>query len=129
VSFHSVNQNEQMVAVIETGRLGLELGHASLAAAPGRDVTLPVRVARGKGLTGPVRIEAVIPEHWRGVSAEPVVVAADQEKATLTLRFATGAIGPFNAPLVVRAAVVEAKERAVAEARLELVLEAPERKR
>jgi hypothetical protein len=38
----------------------------------------PTEAARAKGLTGQVKLERVLPAHLRGVSAEPVTVAADE---------------------------------------------------
>jgi hypothetical protein len=123
VSFSSVGQNEQIVAVVETGQLGLEVETASLLAKRGQTATVRVKVARGKDLKGPVKLELLIPEHIRGVTAEPVVVPAEESRGTLTLRFAAGALGPFNKDLTVRATLASATGPVTAEARLELVLE------
>src|SRR5207248_2389794 len=81
VSFTSVAPNEQLIAVVEPGRLGVELGHGSLTARPGTTVTLPVTVQRGKGLTGAAKVELLLPAHVRGVTAEPVTVAAGGDRA------------------------------------------------
>src|SRR5262249_48665150 len=59
VSFSAVGQNDQMIAVVETGRLGVEAEKASLAAPRGGSATLAVKVARGKDLAGPVKVELV----------------------------------------------------------------------
>jgi hypothetical protein len=121
VTYSSVQQNEQLVAVIEPGRLGVEVGRASVAAEPGKTVSLPVRVARGKGLSGAARVELIIPRHVRGVTAEPVEIAAGRDAGTLRLRFADGALGPFNLPLVVRATVLDGGRPVTGEAKVELV--------
>ncbi len=119
VSFNSVHQNEQYVAVIEAGRLDVTAGLTSLRAEPGTSVAVPVSVTRGKGLAGPVRVELVVPGHVEGVSAEAVVVAARDEKATLTVRFGPRP-GPFNVPLLVRATLAEKGGPVEAEAPLEV---------
>ena len=103
VGYSSEAQNEQIIAVVETGRLGVEVDRPSLAVVPGGKAELTVRVRRGKGVAGPVKIELVQPEHMHGIRAEPVVVAADQSRAVFRLHFASGGLGPFNMPLVLRA--------------------------
>src|SRR5262249_59751536 len=50
VSYSATGQNDQLITVVETGRLDVAAGRASLVAAPGRAVALPARVSRGKGL-------------------------------------------------------------------------------
>ncbi|MCI0456676.1 MAG: PPC domain-containing protein [Gemmataceae bacterium] len=120
VTFSSTAQNEQLVAVIEPGRLGVELPRTSLTASPGKSAVLAVRVLRGKGLTGPATVELVLPRHIRGVRAEPVVIAADQDRAELTIRFDAGA-GPFNLPLTVRATVREQGRPVIGEGKVEIV--------
>jgi hypothetical protein len=121
VSFSAVGQNDQMIAVVETGRLGVEAEKASLSAPRGGSSTLAVKVARGKDLTGPVKVELVLPEHVRGVKVEPVVIAADQTRGTLTLKFDRDTLGPFNMPLVIRATLTDASGPVVAESKVEIV--------
>ncbi len=98
-SYSSVQQNDQIIAVVEAGRLGLEIEKPSVLAAPGKIAAVPLRVSRGKGLNGPVKVELVLPPHLHGVTADPVVVPADQSAGTLTVHFAAGGLGPFNMPL------------------------------
>jgi hypothetical protein len=121
VTFSSTGQNEQLVAVIEPGRLGVELGRASVAAEAGKEVAVPLRVARGKGLNGAVKVELIVPRHVRGVRAEAVTVAPDRDAGELRIRFGPGPLGPFNMPLVVRATVLENGRPVVGETRIELV--------
>jgi hypothetical protein len=121
VSYTSAAQNDQVIAVVETGRLGLEAGVGSLAAAAGASVAVPVKVSRDKGLAGPVRVELVLPAHVRGLSAAPAVIPAGRSEGTLTLRFGAGRIGPFNLPVVLRATLDAPGGPAVAETKLEVV--------
>ncbi|HZY88904.1 MAG TPA: PPC domain-containing protein [Gemmataceae bacterium] len=121
VSYTSAAQNDQVIAVVESGRLGLEAGVGSLAAAPGASVNVPVKVSRAKDLAGPVRVELVLPGHVRGLSAAPVVIPAGRSGATLTLRFGAGTIGSFNMPVVLRATLDTPGGPVVAEAKLEVV--------
>ena len=123
VGYSSEQQNEQIIAVVETGRLGLDMDRQSVAAVPGGQATIEVRVSRGKGLTGPVRLELIRPDHMRGVSAEPIIVPADQSRTAFTLRFTSGPLGPFNMPVVLRATLDGAAGPAVSETKLEIVAE------
>jgi hypothetical protein len=123
VGYSSEEQNEQLIAVVESGRLGLEIDQQSIAAARGGASSLTVRVSRGKGLSGPVKLELIRPEHMRGIHAEPVVVAADHSRATFTLQFGTDKLGPFNMPVVLRATLSDARGPAIAEAKVEVVPE------
>jgi hypothetical protein len=122
VGYSSEAQNEQIIAVVETGRLGLECARTSVPAAPGRRVELPVKVSRGQGLTGPVKVELALPEHVRDLSAEPLVVPAEQTRGVLVLHFGR-APGPFTMPVVVRASLAAASGPVTAEARVEVAPE------
>ncbi len=118
VSFTSVNQNEQVVVVVEPGRLGIEAERTSLAIQPGGTVPLPVQVARGKSLRGPVKVELIVASHVQGVTAEPIQIAADQNSGTVALRFAAAGRGPFNVPLILRATMLDHEKPVVAETKV-----------
>jgi hypothetical protein len=120
VSFSSVNQNEQIVAVIEPGRLSITASRTSLAAVPGQTIAVPVRIGRGKGVAGPVKVELIIAEHIRGVAADAVEIPADKDSAVVRIRFDAGAVGPFNTPLLLRATTVVQSDPIVAETNLEV---------
>jgi hypothetical protein len=121
VSFTSQHQNDQIIAVVETGRLGLELGRGSVALPPGGVVSLPVSIRRGKGLQGPVSISLVVPEHIRGLTSMPLTLGAKETKGNLVLKLAAGDVGPFNMPIVVRATLTEAAGPVIAESKIEIV--------
>jgi hypothetical protein len=115
VSFSSVNQNEQIVAVVGPGQLALELERTSCAAAAGQSATIPVRIKRGLNLAGDVKLELVAPPHIHGVSAEPVMIPAGQERGQLRLRFDAKLDGPFNMPLTIRATLMHENRPLIAE--------------
>jgi hypothetical protein len=121
VSYSSVQQNEQVIAVVEPGRLGVETDRTVLLVEPGKTVAVPVRVQRGKGLAGPVKVELVVAAHLHGIRAAPVEVPADRDRADLTVAFAVDACGPFNMPLTLRATVLDRGEPVVAETSVELL--------
>jgi hypothetical protein len=122
VSYSSVQQNEQMIAVVETGRLGVDVEKTSLRATPKGTVTVPVKVARGKGLTGPVKVELVLGTHVHGVRAEALTIAAGETKGSMTLHFDERP-GPLNMPILVRATLAADDGPAVAEVKIDLVPE------
>jgi hypothetical protein len=120
VSFSSTGQNEQIVAVIEPGRLALEAERGSITAAPGQAASIPVRITRGKSLAGPVKLELIVPAHQRGISAVPVEIPAGQDRAVLQVRFAADVAGPFNLPSILRATLLHNGTPVVAEVKLEI---------
>lgn len=117
VSFSSTEQNHQMIVVPEPGRLGIECDASAISVEPGRTIQLPFRLARAKGLSGPAKVELVLPAHWHGVSAKAVEIAADRETGKLSVSFDTANHGPFNGPATLRATLGDA----VAETKLEFV--------
>jgi hypothetical protein len=118
VSFSSVDQNQQMIVVVTPGRLDVALEKSSIRAEG--EVRLAVKIARSKSLSGAAKVEAVLPEHWKGVTAAPLVIPADGEAGELVLSFAKDC-GPFNAPLVIRATVETKDTPVTAEAKVEVV--------
>jgi hypothetical protein len=120
VSFSSIEQNQQMIVVVGPGRLDLDVDRTSIRATPGGEVRLAVKVSRGKGVQGQATVEAVLPEHWKGLSAAPVKIPAGADSGELVLRFAQDC-GPFNAPLVLRATLTLPETPLVAEAQVQVV--------
>lgn len=119
VSFSSVNQNEQLVAVVGPGKLSLELDRASFTFNAKENVAVPVRIKRGNEVKGPVTLELIVPGHIRGLKEQPAVIAADQDRGQLVIN-PGAATGPFNMPLVVRATLMVDGRPIVAEGKIEL---------
>jgi hypothetical protein len=119
VSFGSVHQNEQMVAVVGPGRLALELDRAAVAPTTGGMAVVALRIRRDKDLAGPVRIELIAPPHVTGIAAEPVTIPAGADAGQLAIR--VGASRSINMPLIVRATLAHGDQREVAEAKLEVI--------
>jgi hypothetical protein len=120
VSTTSQAQNDQMIAVVETGRLSLEAGKKSLPIVAGKAVALHIEVRRGRGLVGEVRIDLVLPEHVTGISAKTLVLSADQSKGIVEVRFAEG-VGQTTVAAIVRATLKTAEGEVTAETPVELV--------
>jgi hypothetical protein len=121
VTYSSVQQNEQVIAVVEPERLGFGLDRETLRVEPGSEAVLNVKISRGEGLVGPAIIETVVPGHIRGITASRLEIPAGQTEGKLTIRFAKDAVGPFNAPLLFKAVVLDRGLPITAEGKLELV--------
>ena len=119
VSFSSVNQNEQLVAVVGPGKLALEVERTALTAVAGKSLSLPVRIRRGQGLQGPVRVALVVPTHIQGITGE-VSIPAGQEQGQLAISCAMQLHGPFNMPATVRATLIHDGQPVIAEAKVEI---------
>jgi hypothetical protein len=120
VCFSSVNQNEQLVAVVGPGQLAMELERTSCAAIAGQSAAIPMRVKRGLNIPGAVKVELIAPAHIRGVTAAPMTLAADQDRGQLTLQFAAKLDGPFNMPLTIRATLIHDNRPVIAEQKLDV---------
>lgn len=118
VSFSSTEQNQQMIVVVEPGRLDVGVDRTSVRAEG--EVRLAVKVSRGKSLSGAAAVEVVLPEHVQGVSAAKLVVPVDKGEGELAVTFAPDA-GPFNVPLLIRATVATPRGPVVAETQVEAV--------
>ena len=82
-----------------------------------------MHVGRGKSVPGPVKLELAVPEHMRGVTAEPVVADADTSEVAMTLTFSENEMGPFNMPLLIRGTTQQDGQPYTAETKLEALLD------
>ena len=119
VSTTSQAQNDQMIAVVETGRLSIEAGKKSLPILAGQSVMLPVEVRRGKGLIGEVRIDLILPKHITRITAKPITIGAGQSRGIVELRF-EGTQTP-SVVAVLRATIQTTDGAVTAETSVELV--------
>jgi Bacterial pre-peptidase C-terminal domain len=119
VSFSSVNQNEQLVAVVGPGQLSLELERTSFTLQANKKLSIPVRIKRGNDVKGPVSLELIVPSHIRGLKAEAAVVAADQDRGEVVVQ-AAALKGPINMPLVVRATLTIDGQPVFAEGKIDV---------
>jgi hypothetical protein len=120
VSFSSVSQNEQLVAVVGPGKLALELERSSFIARPGEVIAIPLRIKRSLELSGPVQLDLIFPPHVKGLSAEPATIAAGHERGELIIHCAHAPLGPFNMPVIVRATLTLQGQPYIAEAILDI---------
>jgi hypothetical protein len=121
VSYTSHAQNDQVIVLVDPGQLALRLERASLVAAARSTADIPFHLGRGQGMEGPVEIRLILAEHMQGLTAEPVVLAANESEGTLRLVFTDGPLGPWNMPLTVRATATLDGHPYTAEATLDVV--------
>jgi len=93
VSFSSNDQNNQMIALVDPGRLALQFPRATMAAKPGAQVDVPIAIQRGSGLSGAVIVEVVAARSTTGSSASRLALAADESRGTLSLAVSQEVIG------------------------------------
>ncbi len=121
VTYSSREQNDQMIAVVEPGKLGIELDSSTAAASPNGTARVGFHVTRAKHVTGPARVEVLVPDLVKGVTADRVEVKDANGRGELVVRFGPTISGDSAAPLLVRATVETPAGPVTAEARLELV--------
>ena len=122
VSYTSNTQSDQTIVLATSGVVGVNTTANSILARPGHTVELPFTVSRGTGAGGAGVVELKLPDHVRGVSAKPVMLAPGQTDGTLAIRFAKSGSGPFNQPVRVQARIVDARGNdLIGETRVEVV--------
>ena len=122
VSYSSNAQNDQMISIVDPGRLAITLDRRSLPVTPGQSAKLSFRMQRSTGLNQPTQVELVIPHGIRGIKSLPVTLGPNDSAGTIELAFDSSAVGPFLAPLTVRATTTDDRKLSVThDASLELV--------
>jgi len=120
VSFSSGDTRNQIALLTAPCPLNIRAESQSMRATSGEARVLNVTIARGTLSAAPVRIELVLPEHVKGVSADPLTIPADQTGGQLKLHFAAP-LGPFTMPITIRATTMHENDPVIAECKLELV--------
>lgn len=113
VSFSSHAQDDQVIVLVDPVRISLQLPSSTFVIDRGSSIEIPIKVVRGTGLAGAVRIHVSAPPHIKGWSAEPFVVAANDDVGTLSLRVDQKSSHIFNAPLIVNAVLKDANGKPI----------------
>ncbi|MDB5390237.1 MAG: hypothetical protein JWM11_5883 [Planctomycetaceae bacterium] len=122
VSYSSNAQNDQMIALVDPGRLAISLERRTLSVSRGAQGTVAFRLQRSNGLKQPVQIEALVPNGMRGVVATKISVPPTADQGQIEIKFDAQTIGPFQAPVLIRATTVDDRNLpVVADVPLELV--------
>lgn len=127
VAFSSQEQNDQIIVLTAPEEFSVLVEVPAIRAVPGESVVIPVQVGRASQLKQPATIEVVPAKHMQGVMAQPLTVGPDVTKTGIKVSFAKGPIGPFNAPLVIRATTTDERGKPVVyETSLEVVCDSQE---
>jgi hypothetical protein len=124
ISYSSNDQHNQMIALVDTGRLTVQLSKPTVRVVLGGRVEVPIKIQRSPEVFGPVNVELVTSRPDPGVSAASLLLAPDQLTGTMVLQF-----GPGPAPISVDSVIIRAVSRdhrglpVTAETRLTLVPE------
>jgi hypothetical protein len=121
VSFSSTRNEVQAVSVIEPGLLGLEARVTSLAVAPEKTLDVTIKLSRGKGVDGAVRVELVALGSVRGLSAEPLVLGFGQNEGVVRIHCGASVECPRIAQILLRARSVDLVDPVTAETMLTIV--------
>ncbi len=125
VSYSSMEQDDQIIVLIDPTRLSIETSQPAISIsstefAPQRGtasssgtVELPFRIARGSGLTGPVKVQLTGPVHITGWESSTVDVPANVGSGSITLTINPDDAGPFNMPLTLQATMQDERGQPV----------------
>lgn len=121
VSFSSVNQNEQFVAVVGPGKLALTIDRPSLVLEPGKPAVVGVRVQRALDLKGPVRVELAVPGHLQGIAAEPATIPKGESSGAIRVTCKEMPPSGSTQSWTVRAVLLQQGQPFVAEGKIDVV--------
>jgi hypothetical protein len=123
VSYCSIQPNEQLILVVEPGKLEVEPERNSYVVKRGEKVVVGVNVTREKSLQAPVKLELVRAEHLKLFSAEPVLMQNGQSRGAITILVGADEKIPVNQPVKIRATLMDRGQPIIAEAPVKLLLE------
>lgn len=94
VSYSSVESNDQLVAVVEAGKLDIRPMVPMVTFQPGDRVEIPVEVLRAPGLSGPVKLSAVAPGWASDWLVRETLVPSGESKGIVVIETRKGVAGP-----------------------------------
>jgi hypothetical protein len=116
VSFSTHNDDDQIVVLASPPLLTIDTPRKTVLARPGATVRLPVTIRRNARLKdAAVKVELAPPKQMRGLSARHYEVPPSAKDCELEIQFADHDLGPWNAPLIVRATTVAPAHSVIAE--------------
>lgn len=124
VSFSTVDQNEQLIALVSPAPLRLSVDKSAVACTANSELVIPVNLHRQTGLTAACKLELVVPSHMRDIAAEPITIDGSSYVSPLRIKLGPNP-GPLNMPLLIRGTTERDGGPIVAEVAVELLLKAP----
>jgi hypothetical protein len=104
----SMPSQVSVALTVEGGLLKLLAERAVVKARGGATLSIPLRILRSPRLHEPATVRAVVPAALsHSVSADPIIVPAGQESATMQLRIATGSLAIGRHDLVLQALLTQ----------------------
>jgi len=120
VSYSSGAQNDQIICFISPSLSSVTSAIESIQFQPGAKQKLSFMLNRGK-LKGDAKVEIIMPDHLKGVSATPIWVPAGQNDGVIEIHFADTQNIVLNAPIVLRATIQDSNGMHTAEDKIDLV--------
>ena len=122
VSYTTNNQNEQLIALVSPGPLRVAAEKNTLAIRKGEEIVIPLAINCDRTVEQPLKIEIVVPDHMRDLTAATIEAKPQDTTAKITLRCGQSP-GPFNMPLTIRATSQRKGKPIVSESPLTLLLQ------
>lgn len=122
VSYTTNNQNEQMIALVSPGPLRVAAEKTTMSIRKGEDLVIPLQITCDRTVGQPVKIELLVPDHMRDLTAAAIEAQPQDTAAKLTLRCGPSP-GPLNMPLTIRATSERNGKPVVSESPLTLLLQ------
>jgi hypothetical protein len=122
VSFSSPGAELQIATVVGPGRLGLESRRTSLAFVAGDVLAVPVKVSRGPGVDGPIRVELAVPKPSHSLWTHPLILAEGRDEGVVRIVCGTTDERPSTDRVVLQAVGHAQSGPVTAETRLTLVV-------
>jgi hypothetical protein len=122
ISYSSNDQHNQMIALVATGQLAIQLSKTTLVVRPSHRAELPIKLQRTPEVSGSVKVELIATKPIRGVSAESVTIDKGQSEGAIIVNFGSVVQGVGVHPVIIRATTQDHQGlRVTAEAKLTLV--------
>jgi hypothetical protein len=103
IRYSSNDQHNQMIALVDPGRLAVRLPRETLSVRPGETVSFPISIARGPGLTGPVTVVLIAPADAQGVSAASLDIPSAESSGLFAITCAPHLSRIEGQPFTIRA--------------------------
>ncbi|NBR05517.1 MAG: hypothetical protein EBT92_07085 [Planctomycetes bacterium] len=118
VSYSSVNPNEQMIAVLESGKLDVSSASPNIGYESGKTTMIQLEIFRAPGLTGDVTLETLSPD-WTGIKNITTIVKADCSKVAIEIPIPSNVNVPF--PVFVKSNLKQSNSSHEARLKLEMI--------
>jgi len=118
VSYCSVNPNEQMIAVLESGKLDVSSASPNIGYESGKTILIHLEIFRAPGLIGDVSLETVFPD-WTGIKNITSIVKTETSKVSIEVPIPSDFYEAF--PVFINSNLKQTNSSHEAKLRLELV--------